>query len=101
MVMKNLKKPTNAKDLLTLGKDQGFVTQDDILNIYPEAKKHILEIEDLFEKLGKAGIDIFETFSQDEVTVKPVSELEKELEALAVIPIGEVSDPVRMYLREI
>ena len=95
------KAPGNVKDLLVLGKDQGFITQDDILVVFPEAEKHIPEIEELFDRLGKAGIDVFETLAEDEEQVKPVSELEKELEALSVIGVGEVSDPVRMYLREI
>lgn len=95
------KNPTTIKELLTLGKDQGFVTQDDILSVFPEAEKHIKDLEDLFDKLSKAGIDVFETVSSEEEEVKPITELEKELEALAAAGVGEVSDPVRMYLREI
>ncbi|MBI5465269.1 RNA polymerase sigma factor RpoD [Candidatus Gottesmanbacteria bacterium] len=99
--MVKIKTPTTTKDLLILGKDQGFITQDDILSVFPEAEKHIPEIEDLFDELGKAGVDVFETVSEEEGEAKPVSELEKELEVLAAIGVGEVSDPVRMYLREI
>ncbi|TSC53357.1 MAG: RNA polymerase primary sigma factor, partial [Microgenomates group bacterium LiPW_16] len=99
--MAKTKPPTTVKDLLALGKDQGFITQDDILSVFPEAEKHIPEIEELFDKLNRAGIDVFETISEEEELVKPVSELEKELEALAAIKVGEISDPVRMYLREI
>jgi len=99
--MAKTKTPTTVKDLLVLGKDQGFVTQDDILAVFPEAEKHIPEIESLFDKLNKVGIDVFETVSKEEEETKPVSELEKELEALAAIGVAEVSDPVRMYLREI
>jgi len=99
--MAKTKTPTTVKDLLLLGKDQGFVTQDDILAVFPEAEKHIPEIESLFDKLNKVGIDVFETVSKEEEETKPVSELEKELEALAAIGVAEVSDPVRMYLREI
>ncbi len=99
--MAKTKNPTSVKDLLSLGRDQGFITQDDILAVFPEAEKHIPEIEELFDKLSRAGIDVFETVSEDEEAVKPVSELEKELEALAAAGVGEVSDPVRMYLREI
>ena len=71
------------------------------MSVFPEAEKHIPEIEELFDKLNRAGIDVFETISEEEELVKPVSELEKELEALAAIKVGEISDPVRMYLREI
>ncbi len=99
--MVKTKSPQSVKDLLTLGRDQGFITQDDILSVFPEAEKHIPEIEDLFDKLNRANIDVFETVSEEEDAAKPVSELEKELEALAAAGVGEVSDPVRMYLREI
>ncbi|MFH0863748.1 MAG: RNA polymerase sigma factor RpoD [Candidatus Gottesmanbacteria bacterium] len=92
---------TTVKDLLVLGRDQGFITQDDILSVFPEAEKHIKEIEDLFDRLAKAHIDVFETVAEDEDLTKPVTDLEKELEALAAAGVGEVSDPVRMYLREI
>ncbi len=99
--MTKTKPLTTAKDLITLGKEQGFITQDDILTVFPEAEKHIADIEVLFDKLNQAAIDVFETIAEDGDTTKPVSELEKELEALAAMGIGEVSDPVRMYLREI
>ncbi|MCL4382336.1 MAG: RNA polymerase sigma factor RpoD [Patescibacteria group bacterium] len=92
---------STVADLLSLGREQGFITQDDILAVFPQAEHHIPEIEELFDKLNKVGVDVFETVSEDEEQVKPVSELEKELEALAAIGVGEVSDPVRMYLREI
>ncbi len=99
--MTKTKSPASVKDLLSLGKDQGFITQDDILGVFPEAEKHIADIEELYDKLAKAGIDVFETVAEEEDATKPVTELEKELEALAAAGVGEVSDPVRMYLREI
>jgi RNA polymerase primary sigma factor len=99
--MVKVKTLSTVKDLLELGRDQGFVTQDDILAVYPEAEKHIGEIEELFDKLAKFKIDVFETVSGEGEEVKPVSELEKELEILASLGAAEVSDPVRMYLREI
>ena len=37
-----------AEQLLNLGRKQGFVTFDDILEIFPEAEANIEEVEDAF-----------------------------------------------------
>ncbi len=94
---------TSVKELLKEGKENGFITQDDILALYPKPEEHLEEIDDLYDRLIKAGIDVFETLSDEEEkdAQRAVSELEKELESLAVIHEGGISDPVRMYLKEI
>lgn len=91
------------KDLIKSGKDMGFITQDDILNIFPKPEDHLIELDELYTSLIKAGIDVFESVSDEEEkeAQKTVTELEKELESLAVIHEGGISDPVRMYLKEI
>ena len=38
---------------------------------------------------------------EDHENEKPIEDLEKEFEALTVLTEGTVSDPVRMYLKEI
>ncbi len=99
-------KPTQnltVKNLLKSGKENGFVTQDDILSIFPKPEDHIGDVDELYAQLIKSGIDVFETLSDEEEkeAQKTVTELEKELESLAVIHEGGISDPVRMYLKEI
>ncbi len=96
-------KPTKtSKILLKEGKANGFVTQDDILSVFPRPELHVLDLDDLYDDLIKAKIDVFETTSQDDQDMtKSVSELEKELTELAKKGSVEVSDPVRMYLKEI
>jgi RNA polymerase primary sigma factor len=91
------------KDLIREGKENGFITQDEILNMFPKPEEHIQELDELYAQLIKAGVDVFETLSDDEEkdVAKTVTELEKELESLAVIHEGGISDPVRMYLKEI
>ena len=90
-------------DLIHEGKENGFVTQDDILFLYPKPEEHIKELDALYDKLIKAGIDVFETTSQeaDKEASKSIQDLEKEIEALARATSEGVSDPVRMYLKEI
>lgn len=91
-----------VRKLIKRGKDQGFVTQDEILLIFPEPENHIDEIDDLYLKLLNEKVDVFDTTELDALEIsKSVSELEKELERLASLEEGYLSDPVRMYLREI
>jgi len=86
-----------------MGKANGFITQDDILEIFPKPEENIEAVDDLFAQLIKKGIDVFETLSTEEEreAEKALTALEKELESLAVIHEGGISDPVRMYLKEI
>lgn len=90
------------RKLIKRGRDQGFVTQDEILAIFPAPENSINEVDDLYLKLLEEGIDVFDTTEFDSADIsKSVSELEKELEDLAKLEEGYLSDPVRMYLREI
>ena len=104
---RKIKKKTDNKDkikkLIKEGKNYGFITQDQILLIFSHPEHNIDEVDDLYAHLIKAGIDVFETLSdRDEKDAqKTVSELEKELESLAALHEGGMTDPVRMYLKEI
>lgn len=90
------------RKLLKRGRDQGFVTQDDILLIFPKPEDTIGEIDELYHKLLDEGIDVFDTTEIDVSDAsQSISDLEKELENLASLEEGYLSDPVRMYLREI
>jgi len=89
------------KKLLKRGADQRFVTQDDILAIFPTAEDYIEELDKLYAKLLEENIDVFDTTTVESEEPKSITELEKEIEALAAVDESSVSDPVRMYLREI
>lgn len=101
--MTKVKVLKSVKDLIKQGKANGFITQDDILTIYPKPESHLEGVDNLYTQLIKSGIDVFETLSDEEErdARKTVSELEKELESLAILHEGGISDPVRMYLKEI
>lgn len=98
-----LKVPTDQKDLLKMAKSQGFITQDDILMVYPRAELHLNELDLLYDKLIRQGIDVFETTSveDEEKVLEAVTQLEKELEMLSRLSPKGSLDPVRMYLKEI
>jgi RNA polymerase primary sigma factor len=44
--------------MLTLGRTRGFVTYDEILKEFPEIEKNVEFLEDLYERLATASIDI-------------------------------------------
>ncbi|OGD85448.1 RNA polymerase sigma factor RpoD [Candidatus Curtissbacteria bacterium RIFCSPLOWO2_01_FULL_41_18] len=91
-----------TRKLLKRGKEQGFIAQEDVLSIFPAPENSISQIDDLYHKCLEEGIDVFDTTEFDVADVtKSVSELERELESLASLEEGYLSDPVRMYLREI
>jgi len=93
----------SVKALIKEGRENGFITQDEILAIFPKPEDHLIELDELYAQLIKAQIDVFETLSDEEEkeAQKTVTELEKELESLTVMHEGGISDPVRMYLKEI
>src|SRR5258708_29213013 len=88
-------------DVVTSAKKRGYITQDEILGIYSKPEDHIEDLDSLYDKLMRSSIDVFESVAQQQDDQKPIEDLEKELEALTVLTEGSVSDPVRMYLKEI
>ena len=94
-------KSSLVKGIVDEAKKRGFISQDEILKIFSKPEEHLLELDELYEKLLDSDIDVFETVDEGGEPSKPIEDLEKELEALTVLTEGSVSDPVRMYLKEI
>ncbi|MFC1710998.1 RNA polymerase sigma factor RpoD [Patescibacteria group bacterium] len=101
-VKKQLKK-INTRKLINKGKKQGFVTQEEILTLFPDAEKRVTELDTLYDKLLKLDIDVFESITEEDIAEdeRASSQLEKELEILTTLKDKKISDPVRMYLKEI
>lgn len=95
------KQPNVLSDIVASAKKRGYITQDEILSIFPRPEEHMLELDELYDRFLKSEIDVFESVAEDQAGEKPIEVLEKELEALTVLTEGAVSDPVRMYLKEI
>ncbi len=92
----------DEKKLIKLGRDRGFVTQEEILQVFPKPEENVEGLDNFYLKLIDAGIDVFETTAEEVVEAeKGATDLEKELEMLASMDEGSVTDPVRQYLREI
>src|SRR5258708_27954707 len=88
-------------DIITSAKKRGYITEEEILAIFAKPEEHLEDLDQLYDKLLHQEVDVFETMDQETDQRKPIEVLEKELEALTVLTEGTISDPVRMYLKEI
>lgn len=97
------KNKIDVSKLIEKGKKAGFLTQEEILSYFPDAEDRIEELDNLYIKLLNLGIDVFETVTEEEIKSdeKAASDLSKELEILATLEDQTLTDPVRMYLKEI
>lgn len=49
-----------ADELIEKGRKRGFITYDEILKTFPDIENNILFLDELYEKLNVAGIDVLE-----------------------------------------
>jgi RNA polymerase primary sigma factor len=85
------------RDFLSKGKKRGFVTYDEILKTFPDIEHNILFLDELYEKLGTAGIDVLEGGN-----LLDLDELKKEAKPVySGKDIAPSYDSIQMYLKEI
>ena len=100
-------------DLIARGREEGFITHDQILAAIPEPEAHMGAVEELYAAAEEAGVEVLDAQNQPTLIGEPdaderppgpapagAKEGEEDLEALAADLIG-IDDPVRMYLKEI
>jgi RNA polymerase primary sigma factor len=89
--------------LVKKGREQGFLTQEEILEVFPDAEARVEELDDFYGKLLTENIDVFESVTPGEIESdeKEQEKLEREIEILTKLGGAESTDPVRQYLREI
>jgi len=98
--MTQLRKAT--QELIKKGKSQGFITQEDILEVFPDAENRLPELDMFYGELITEGVDVFESVTADEAGLESATaSLDHELELLTKLEGTESTDPVRQYLREI
>jgi len=88
------------KALIKTGKSRGYISQDEILDVFVEPEIYVAELDDLYDQLFQKNIDIFESVSEED-SDENKDVLKQELDVLANLGNAGVSDPVRMYLKEI
>ena len=91
--------------LLSLAQDLGFVTLDDVLAVFPEAEKNLEQLDDVFQLLLEAGVEIGGLESgQDTETPEASSddsEPEDDLDDSAFFEAVEADDTIGLYLKEV
>jgi RNA polymerase primary sigma factor len=110
-----IKKPWKSeeelvKDLIYRGKQRQFVTEDEIIHIFPDAERDIEKLESLYDKLDEIGIKVV---GSDEMLRLETERIAEDIESKKEKGKSEAikedlsfqddysSDLVQMYLREI
>jgi len=81
-----------STELVEKGRKRGFITYDEILKTFPDIENNILFLDELYEKLGIAGIDVLEGGNLLNLDADLV---DKDLN------ISTIHDSIQMYLKEI
>ena len=90
-----------AEQLLTLGRDQGFVTYDDVLSAFPDAETNIEQLDDIFANLFEQGIDVG-PFREDGDAEEAADEEAVEPGQLDIdLDLIDIDDSISLYLKEI
>ena len=81
--------------MISRGKERGYVTYNEILKQFPTIEENVVFLEDLYERLSVAGVDVLESGGMleevpDEVVMRGSYRGE-----------GSAHDSIQMYLREI
>jgi RNA polymerase primary sigma factor len=93
------------KQLLTQGKQRGYITYEELNELLPEDKLSSEQIEDIMSMISDMGINVIEDEEAEQEEKKKRAPLDEESEAEAEEPAeaseaGRTDDPVRLYLRE-
>jgi RNA polymerase primary sigma factor len=87
-----------AEALIVKGKEQGYLTPNDVLSSFPEIEAGPDHLEPLFQLFRDMGIEVSDDDRDFETIDDSDDDALESSDALAAIVID---DPLRMYLREI
>src|SRR3989338_4810277 len=84
-----------VEGILRKGRERGFITYAEILNVFPHIEYNIIFLEDLYGRLEAAGVDVLEGQELLDVGGKVGKKGAKDRHD------DTATDSVQMYLREI
>ena len=98
---------SRLKDLISRGREQGYLTYADVNDHLPEEISDPEQVEDIIRMINDMGINVFETAPDADALLLAEADTdeaaaEEAAAALAAVEtdIGRTTDPVRMYMRE-
>lgn len=86
-----------AARLIVKGRGRGFITHNEILKEFPNIEQDILFLDELYEKLGEAGVDVLESGGLLEIEPEEVLVHKKYMYKSS----DSSYDSIQMYLKEI
>ncbi len=89
---------TALNELIETGRPRGFVTDNEILYYFPRVEEDLFFLEEIYNRLEKAGIKVIETTALIDISKDEPSE--NELKNIGKFDT-DVPDAVQMYLKEI
>ncbi|MBI3011833.1 MAG: RNA polymerase sigma factor RpoD [Candidatus Omnitrophica bacterium] len=96
------RKPISERlaQVITIGRDKGRLTYDELNNLLPEDVASPEEIDELLTLLGKENIEIVDKPSPASRLEEREEKEQREEEAAELAEVGQLDDPVKMYLRQ-
>lgn len=103
----------SMKKLIDMGKKNGSISYDEIMDTFDEMQIDKSDIEDIYDEFAKHGIevkdDVAEDMQIDDIANIDIKKSDDDLDEVdhkktkKAIPLskGSLDDPVRMYLKEI
>ena len=88
------------RQLITIGKEKGYLLYDEVNELLPADITSSEELDDLFSTFGSAGIEVVDsekTYRDEKLHGEGGDEMDLDLTPGA---LDKTNDPVRMYLRE-
>jgi len=87
--------------LINLGRTQGYVSYDDVMNAVPDAENNMEQLEDLFTTLFEQGIEVGQ--AREEETSEDPSDADLEIPEEDNFDLSqiEIDDSISLYLKEI
>ena len=101
-------KQSRIKELINRGREQGYLTYDEVNDHLPEDISDPDQVEDIIQMINDMGIRVFETAPDADELLMNDNDNPDEIAAaeaaaaLAAVETeaGRTTDPVRMYMRE-
>src|SRR3990172_12317503 len=103
MMVKDAKKMKEVEQLVSMGKEKGYLTYDDVNDALPTGMVSPDQLDDVMTMFGDMDIEVVDASQRVKITEHRVEEAEEEFEPEAeevVEFLGRIGDPVRMYLKE-
>lgn len=104
LIMTSRAEAQNIKKLIRVGKKQGYVSLDAILELFPDAEKNIEQLDSLYNTFLEHSIEVLDVSAGETVEKAEKSierDLQEKIEKISRRTSKSPSDPARMYLSEI